>query len=146
MLIQLGRTLLALPSETRWYPQEIQQLVSTHKFSYRGQYSGLDHGPTQIKVPQSGQVFIGGGGGVTLDQLKREVPTSLTIFISGGGGGGGLGCHIPRILGNGGTPGILTTKSSHPSLALASQIVSHTLCVWRLTTIYLLYVRLCLAI
>ena len=40
-----------------------------------------------LLVPKSGGGGGGGGGGGTLNQLKPEVPTSLTIFISGMSGG-----------------------------------------------------------
>ena len=60
------------------------------------------------------------GGGYSPDQLKLKVPRSAQIFISGGGGtlwdflAQNLPCHFLE--------------------ALASQIVSHILRMWRLMT------------
>ena len=134
--------------QTRRYPWGTQRLVSTHqlphksvwgrgtldqlksqvltKFSFEGvlQTKVPSHSQHISKVPSPGQVFIGG-------EYSRptQIP-SADIFIWGGGT---LDTSNTKYL-SGGTQGILSTKFWQLECGRASQIVSHTLRLWRLMT------------
>ena len=124
-------------------------LVSKHNFSFGAVY----YGPTQMQLKSqvlTKILFSGGGGSGYSWQLKTWSLKSWPSFHLGGGvlwnnsnpksfnlakfswgGGGYSGHHILQIL-QWGTQGILSTKFYKPKLGPASQIVSHTHCVWRL--------------
>ena len=126
-------------------------LVSTHKFSFGAVYYGPTQmqlkfqvltkfllsgwegevgilGNSKLEVSSPDQVFIWEGRGYSgTTQIQ-----SLSIWLSFNGGGGvTLDTTFLKYFG-GGTQGILSTKFYKPKLVPASQIVSHTLCVWRL--------------
>ena len=114
--------------QTRRYPWGIQRLISTHQ---------LPHNP---KVPRSVQICIWGGGvggwgWCGPDQINPKCQDlSKSAFSEGGGGGGGRGSdqHSWNTWVGELKEFWAQILPCHTLEGLASQIVSHTLRVWRL--------------
>ena len=84
-------------------------------------------GNSKLEVSSPDQVFIWGGGLL----WNNSNPKSFNLAKFSWGGGGTLDTTFFKYF-SGGTQGILSTKFYKPKLGPASQIVSHTHCLWRL--------------
>ena len=88
---------------TRWYPQGMQQLVSTLKF------------PTRHSISEG------------WDQLKSEVPQFGQVFISWGRGSSGY--HIPPNTWVGALKEFRTQNSRSAACSCITDSLSYTMCV-----------------
>ena len=110
----------------RWYPQGIQKLVSTYELLQILGYSR----PTEVQSAKICPYFHWGGGVLQINSSPKCQDLPKFSFW---GEGAVLQTNIPEILEWGHSrnfePKILPT-----GMCSASQIVSHILCMWRLTS------------